>query len=102
MITPWIARTAVISGYLLYPFPALDILDVDWKIDAAAAALDAAEIKTWGRGLNNAALVDMPVSEWFQNWFATLPATGKLFVLADFGMYNFVCHIDSKTIYSLF
>ena len=85
VITPWIARTAVISGYFLYPFPAFDILDVDWKIDAAAAALDAAEIKTWGRGLNNAALVDMPVSEWFQNWFATLPATGKLFVLADFG-----------------
>lgn len=84
VIAPWMIRTAVISGYLLYPFPALDILNVDWKIDAAAAALDAAEIKTWGRGLNNAALVDLPVSEWFPQWLQnTLPTLGKLFILAD-------------------
>lgn len=84
VIAPWIIRTALISGYLLYPFPALDVLLVDWKIDAAAAALDAAEIKTWGRGLNNAALVNLPVSEWFPNWFQTmLPASGKLLILAD-------------------
>lgn len=84
VIAPWIIRTALISGYLLYPFPALDVLFVDWKIDAAAAALDAAEIKTWGRGLNNAALVNLPVSEWFPNWFQTmLPASGKLLILAD-------------------
>lgn len=81
---PWMARTVIISGYLLYPFPALDIFNVDWKIDAAAAALDAAEIKTWGRGLENAALVDLPVSEWITNWFQnTLPGIGKLLIVAD-------------------
>lgn len=84
VLAPWIVRTAVISGYLLYPFPALDVLNVDWKIDAAAAALDAAEIKTWGRGLNNAALVELPIAEWFPQWFqTTLPTLGKLFILAD-------------------
>lgn len=81
---PWMARTVIISGYLLYPFPALDIFNVDWKIDAAAAALDAAEIKTWGRGLENAALVDLPVSEWIASWFQnTLPGIGKLLIVAD-------------------
>lgn len=84
VLTPWVARTALISGYLLYPFPALDVLDVDWKLPAAAAALDAAEIKTWGRGLNNAALVGIPVNEWFLSWFRTmLSGTGKLLILAD-------------------
>lgn len=84
VIMPWVIRTALISGYLLYPFPALDVLNVDWKIDDAAAALDAAEIKTWGRGLNNAALVGMPVREWFPQWFQnTLPTLGKFFILAD-------------------
>ena len=84
VIAPWIIRTALISGYLLYPFPTLDVLNVDWKIDAAAAALDAAEIKTWGRGLNDAALAGLPVSGWFGQWFQnTLPALGKLFILAD-------------------
>lgn len=86
VLVPWMARTALISGYLLYPFPALDVLNVDWKLDAASAALDAAEIKTWGRGLNNAALVGLSVREWFVHWFQTsLPATGKLLILADMG-----------------
>ncbi len=84
VLLPWMIRTAVISGYLLYPFPTLDILAVDWKIPAAAAALDAAEIKTWGRGLNNAALVNLGIREWAPNWFRTmLPTVGKLLVIAD-------------------
>lgn len=84
VLAPWMIRTALISGYLLYPFPALDVLGVDWKMDAAAAALDAAEIKAWGRGLNNAALAGLSVREWFPHWFQTmLPASGKLLILAD-------------------
>ena len=84
VITPWLIRNVWISGYLLYPFPALDLFPVDWKIPAQAAALDAAEIKTWGRGLNNAALIDLPITEWFPQWFrTTLPMLGKLFIVAD-------------------
>lgn len=84
VITPWLIRTVWISGYLLYPFPALDLFSVDWKIPAQAAALDAAEIKTWGRGLNNASLVNLPMTEWFPKWFGeTLPMLGKLFIVAD-------------------
>lgn len=84
VIVPWLARTVLISGYLLYPFPVLDLFRVDWKIPAASAALDAAEIRTWGRGIYNAVLADLPVGEWFPTWFYnTLPAIGKLLVLAD-------------------
>lgn len=90
VLVPWIIRTALISGYLLYPFPALDVLDVDWKIPAGQAALDAAEIKTWGRGLKNAALVGLPIWEWFPQWFRTvLPAMGRLLILADIGCIVF-------------
>lgn len=84
VVAPWLIRTVMISGYLLYPFPKLDIFSVDWKIPAKAAALDAAEIKTWGRGLNDASLVDMAIWEWFPTWFhSTLPAIGKILVILD-------------------
>lgn len=83
-IAPWLARTVLLSGYLLYPFPSLDLFDVDWKLPAAAAALDAAEIRTWGRGLNNASLVGLPVTQWFSGWFqGSLSTIGKVLVLAD-------------------
>ena len=81
---PWMARTVVISGWLLYPFPALDLFSVDWKMPAGPIAVDAAQIKTWGRALYNASLVDMPMHEWFPGWFSTaLSGMDKLLILGD-------------------
>ena len=31
---PWMAMTVIISGWLFYPFTAIDLFDVDWKMDA--------------------------------------------------------------------
>ncbi len=84
VILPWIVRNVLITGYLVYPFPELDIFDVPWKISPIIAAVDAAEIKTWGRGLNDALLVDLPITEWLGNWFSnTLSGAEKLIILAD-------------------
>lgn len=81
---PWFARTVVISGWLLYPFPALDLFNVDWKMDAELIAIDAAQISAWGRALYNVGLLDTPLSEWLTNWFVTtLSGTEKILVLGD-------------------
>lgn len=86
VIAPWLVRTVIISGYLLYPFPSLDFFSVDWKISAEAAALDSAEIKTWGRAIYDASRVNVPIWEWFPNWFqTTLSGTEKLLIIADAG-----------------
>ncbi len=82
---PWFARTVIISGWLLYPFPALDLFDVDWKMSAELIKVDAAQISTWGKALYNSAMVDTPVTVWFSNWFSTtLSGTEKLLILGDF------------------
>lgn len=84
VIAPWLIRTVIISGYLLYPFPALDIFSVDWKIPVDKAISDSAEIKTWGRAIYDASKVDMPITKWFPNWFnTTLSTTEKAIILAD-------------------
>ncbi len=81
---PWMARTVVISGWLLYPFPALDLFSVDWKMPAGPIAVDAAQIKTWGRALYDARLVDLPMRQWFPGWFSTtLSGMEKLLILGD-------------------
>ncbi|MBQ7782173.1 MAG: hypothetical protein IJ405_09145 [Lachnospiraceae bacterium] len=81
---PWLTRTVIISGWLLYPFPALDLFSVDWKVSAEIARVDGAEIKTWGRALYDASKVNVPITQWFSNWFATLLTMEKLLILADF------------------
>lgn len=82
---PWFARTVIISGWLLYPFPTLDLFNFDWEMNAAGIKLDAAQITTWGRALYDASLVDLPITEWFPNWFrTTLSGTEKGLLLACF------------------
>lgn len=86
VIAPWIIRTVMISGYVIYPFPALDLLNVDWKIPVETVISDAAEIKTWGRAIFDASKETLPIQDWFPNWFfSTLSGTEKLLILADIG-----------------
>lgn len=80
---PWMIRTVVISGYLLYPFPQLDLFSFDWKMCAERINMDATQIKVWGRGIYNTQLIDMPVFEWFPQWMRGLTSMEKLLVLSD-------------------
>lgn len=81
---PWLVRTVLISGWLLYPFPTLDLFGVDWKMPAEVVRQDAAGITSWARGLYDAAKAELPPWEWFPGWFAAeLSGTEKLLILAD-------------------
>ena len=81
---PWMIRSVLISGWLFYPFPYLDLFDVGWKQSAPWVEFDAACIKAWGRGIRSDQL-DMPLREWFGIWFGSkiLDGTQRLLVLAD-------------------
>jgi len=79
---PWFLRTIVISGWLLYPFTALDLFGVDWKMDPYFINIDAMQIKTWGRALYAIGLIDTPLTKWFPNWFeTTLSSIEKLLII---------------------
>ena len=81
---PWLIRTVIISGWLLYPYPQLDLFSFDWKIKTERVMADAAEIRTWGRGLYDASKANLPITQWFPNWFRqTLSTTEKLLIMAD-------------------
>ncbi len=79
---PWFVRTVVISGWLIYPFPAVDLFDFDWKMNAGLVAADAQQISAWGKAMYNIALLDTPISGWLPNWFmTTLSGMEKMLVL---------------------
>lgn len=92
---PWMTRSVLLSGWLFYPFPYLDLFDVGWKQPVAWVEFDAACIKAWGRGISSDR-IDMPLWEWFGGWFRTgLDATQKLLVLVD------IASLPLLVIYSL-
>ena len=84
VIAPWVARTVVLSGYLIYPLSGLDLFDFDWEIAKHRVIHDEREIKVWGRGLNDITKIDVSFVEWMPNWFTTLlSSTEKILVIGD-------------------
>lgn len=82
VLVPWLIRNVIISGWLVYPFPVLDLFCFEWEMDAVVAANDAKEIMVWGRGVYDISLAGQPVWEWFAQWFTgTLSATQKLLII---------------------
>lgn len=83
ILLPWMVRSVIISGYLVYPYSFLDIFSVDWKMPAAVLDCDKKEIIVWGRGLKKVSLYELGLLEWFPVWFQTNSLKNRvLFVCA--------------------
>ena len=70
VLAPWLIRNVLISGWLLYPFTALDLFHVDWKIPAEYVQHDSDQIKVWGRCLYDVARIDESPLSWLPVWWA--------------------------------
>lgn len=81
---PWLVRNVLITGWLLYPFPALDLFDVDWKMTKVSEiVVDAELIKVYARGLQDVG-INVPFTTWYPHWFATqLYKLEKLLIVGD-------------------
>ena len=81
---PWIARTVIISGWLFYPFSAIDLFEVEWKMrNVALIDMDAKLIAAWARGTRSIG-VDVPIATWYPMWFKNeLSMMERLLVIAD-------------------
>ena len=97
VISPWLIRNVILSGYLVYPVPSIDLFNVDWKvpgvrIPAAAdwSILSATEESSWIRsfaripGRYYAEVLSLPFSEWFPIWFKAKAGVQQVsFVIAS-------------------
>ncbi|MCR5670053.1 MAG: hypothetical protein K6G10_03535 [Butyrivibrio sp.] len=81
---PFLIRNIILSGWLLYPVTGLDLFGFAYKIPKGAAAYDALEIKTFGRGYNDvAAYGHVPFTEWIPHWFGQMGMLSKIFIILD-------------------
>lgn len=82
-VFPYLARNVILSGWLVYPFPAIDLFSFDWKIPVGEVRYDAEEIKVYAKGMTDVLLKDTPVSQWLPNWFQNLKSLEKVWVLSS-------------------
>lgn len=64
---PFLIRNIIISGYIVYPFPKLDLFSFDWKMNKYVCLWDAKEVRSWGQGVCDANL-SPTFREWFEIW----------------------------------
>jgi len=81
ILIPCLARNYILSGYLLYPYPQIDIFNVDWKMAPYMCSVDGAEIKMWGRGIQDVTQIQTPFLTWFSIWWGKAGIVGPLLIL---------------------
>ncbi len=69
VMLPFVLRNVILSGYLVYPYPSLDLFSVDWKIPPEIAEKDRQRIIEFGRFVG-AGDIHAPFSEWFLYWLS--------------------------------
>jgi hypothetical protein len=69
---PKLARTVILSGYLVYPYPNIDLFSVDWKMPLAVVQDQKRYIESWGRApfADPNVVLAQGFWSWFPNWFA--------------------------------
>lgn len=82
-VLPFLIRNVIISGWLLYPFPAIDLFQVDWKIPVDNVLIDSAQIKVWAKCLYDITLVDMPVRQWLPIWWDSQLGYAKMLIYCN-------------------
>ena len=80
IVLPWVIKNILVSGYLVYAFPKLDLFNVDWKvpINFINEILDK-RIFVIFRPFRE--LVDSGISAWWPVWFEHLSIIRKLLVI---------------------
>ncbi len=71
LFLPWVIRSLILSGYLVYPGLTLDPFHFDWRIPAEAVRRESAVITAWAR-FSAGEIQDvlaMSLPEWVNAWY---------------------------------
>ena len=81
VVSPWLGRNYYLSGYLIHPFPTIDLFSPDWKIPPEKALKEKNSIQNWAKWPawfkkpKDVKFEDLKYKQWFKIWLAnqTLP-----------------------------
>ena len=83
ILLPFFIRNYYLSGYLIYPFPDIDLFSPDWKIPLSDVVNEKSLIKSWAikPHVHFSKVLVQPTIEWFSDWFLRQTTILKLVLL---------------------
>lgn len=82
VLVPFLIRNVILSGWLLYPFTAIDFFDLPFQIPKGVAEYDSREIQVYGRGYSDVERYGESIVKWFPDWVKDLDMVNQVFLLA--------------------
>lgn len=85
VIIPFLVRNYYLSGYLVYPFPAVDIFNVDWKIPLAKVIEEKEWVESWARipGKTPEEVLNLKFTEWIYPWLEWIGGFERVVIVAN-------------------
>ena len=84
LVLPFFIRNYLITGWLVYPFPAVDLFNPDWKVPLEGVIHEADEVVVWARYTKDTALIDQTIREWFPVWWKEQGQANRFLSLSAF------------------
>ena len=84
IVLPWLIRNVILTGWLVYPFPMLDLFNFDWKVSLAQVQYEKSAIYWFAKshGANDAAYSGN-MFEWAPLWWHQLSRLYKIIFLSS-------------------
>lgn len=85
IILPWITRYIILTGWLIYPFPSVDIFNFDWEVPLANVINEKLSVIGFSRSPDEhwKEAAEMSLFQWFPIWWDRLMLMNKLKILAS-------------------
>jgi hypothetical protein len=94
---PYLIRNYYLSGYLIYPFPSIDIFNVDWKIPYEWAENEKLWIVNWARRIPVNDINNLPTTGWIIPWFKSILISDKMLLFINsFSVVTFIIMLFRK------
>ncbi|WP_207492259.1 LIC_10190 family membrane protein [Aridibaculum aurantiacum] len=86
---PWIARNIILSGYILFPFPSIDLVNVDWKVPLQVAEAERLHVSHAPRMVSEDWVYVNRLSfmQWFPTWLGKLWHSNKINALLTYATF---------------
>ena len=83
LIIPWLGRFVVETGYLIYPFPSIDIFSFDWKMPISDVIREKASVVAFTRmpGFNELEVAALPLEDWIKAWYFKISPFNSMFIV---------------------
>jgi hypothetical protein len=99
VLSSFLIRNYYLSGYLIYPFSAVDLFNVDWKIPSGDVISMKLEIESWAKisTLSSLDVANMKFSEWIMPWFSSLDIISRVLITINlFSLITLVIMVVKK------